>query len=205
MNPATLRKTILTALLAALLLALAAPVLAGGDPLVQIRVQGDGEEALIQVPMKVLEFLDKNQVGREFHACRMHGQEVTLSLGDMMKALQQAGSGGETVLMTVEEEGKKKSVTVGFSDVKAARPGKAPTQVVLSVRGDKAGSEPKDIKISVPLATVEAIFQGVKIEKQGDDQAGLLIRQLVPFARDLGTGLLARVVSDEGEVSIVLE
>ncbi len=205
MNPATLRKAILTVLLAALVLATAAPAVAGGDPLVQIRVQGDGEQALIEVPMKVLEFLDKNQVGKEFHACRMHGQDVTLSLGDVMKALKQAGAGGETVLMTIEEEGKKRSVTVGFADEKSLRPGKAPTQVVLSFRGEKGGREPKDVKISVPLATVEAIFQGVKIEKKGDDQAGLMIRQLVPFARDVGTGLLARVVSDDGEVSIVLE
>lgn len=190
----------------AALLGLSAPGLRAAEKgLVQIRVEDGGKKALVEVPASVLDFLDRHAATREFKACRMEGRTVTLSFGDMMKALKETSPGGETLLLTVEEGGQKKTVSLAVVPEGQARPGKAPREFVLSLREKGAGGEPKDMKVRLPIATVEAVLKGVKIESEGPDPSADLIRDVVPFARELGTGLLFHVLSDEGEVLVSLE
>ncbi len=180
------------------------PLFAADDGLVRIRVEDGEKKALVEIPTAVVTFLDRHEVTREFKACRMEGRGVTLSFGEMLKALQNASPGKEALLLSVEENGRKKTVTLGVVPGAGSRPAKAPTEILLSVQ-KKKGGEPTDLKVRLPLATVEAVLQGVKVESEGSDPAGALLRDLVPFARDLGTGLLLHVVSDEGEVLLSLE
>lgn len=181
------------------------PLFAADDGLVRIRVEDGEKKALVEIPAAVVAFLDRHEVAREFKACRMENRGVTLSFGEMLKALKDASPGKEALLLSVEENGRKKTVTLGVVPGAGSRPGKAPTEILLSVQEKKKDGGPTDLKVRLPLATVEAVLQGVKVESEGSDPAGALLRDLVPFARDLGTGLLLHVVSDEGEVLLSLE
>jgi len=181
------------------------PLLAADDGLVRIRIEDGGKKALVEIPAAVVTFLDRHQVTREFKACRMEGRPVTLSLGEMMKALEAASPGKESLLLSVEENGRKKTITLGVVPGAGSRPAKAPTDVILSVHEKGKEGEPSDLKVRLPLSTVEAVLKGIQVEGDGNDPAGALIRDIVPFARDLGTGLLLHVVSDEGEVLLSLE
>jgi hypothetical protein len=181
------------------------PLFAADDGLVRIRVEDGEKKALVEIPAAVLTFLDRHQVTREFRACRMEGRPVTLSLGEMMKALDAVSPGRESLLLSVEENGRKKTVTLGVVPGAGSRPAKAPTDVILSVHKKGKDGEPADLKVRLPLSTVEAVLKGIQVEGDRNDPAGALIRDIVPFARDLGTGLLLHVVSDEGEVLLSLE
>ncbi len=191
--------------LAVALLSAALPLLAQSrsDEVVQFRIRGERDNAVIEMPLKVLEFLDQHKVGKGFQGCRVEGQQVTLDLGKVLDALKKENKGGESQLFTVEEHGRKSSVTVGFAPPAQPRPGKAPTNFVLQAR-DK-GESGEGTRISVPLSTVQSLLSGLKVEGKGPVDAEALFTQIVPFAKQLGTGLLARVVSNDGEVTLSLE
>ena len=77
------RKGIAMVLVAALLAGLAAlPLAAQGrsDEVVKLRFASDKETATVEVPMAVLEFLNRHNVGRKVHTGTLNGQKVTLSL-----------------------------------------------------------------------------------------------------------------------------
>lgn len=203
-----MRRKALTGLVPALAILaglLALPARSADNGLVQIRVEDGQRKALVEVPASVLDFLDRHQATKEFKACRMEGRAVTLSFGDMMKALKEASPGREALLLTVEEGGTRKTVSLAVLPEGASRPGKTPREFVLSVREKGKDAEPTDLKVRLPLSTVEAVLKGVKVESGSSDPAGALIRDVVPFARELGTGLLLHVLSDEGEVLLALE
>jgi hypothetical protein len=195
----------LVAVLAAAFLSAALPLPAqsGAGEVVQLRIQSERDNAVIEMPLKVLEFLDQHNVGKGLQGCRVEGQQVTLDLGKVLDALKKENKGGESRLFTVEEHGRTSSVTVGFAPSAQPRPGKAPTNFVLQAR--HKGEAGEGTRISVPLSTVQSLLPGLKAEGKGPVDAEALFAQLVPFARQLGTGLLARVVSNDGEVTLSLE
>ncbi|MGC8724550.1 MAG: hypothetical protein ACP5VF_11870 [Acidobacteriota bacterium] len=198
------RRGFFAALVAALLTA-ALPLLAqsGSDEVVQFRIQGEQDKAVIEMPLKVLQFLDQHKVEKGLQGCRVEGQQVTLDLGKVLDALKKESKGGESQLFAVEKHGRKSSVTVGFAPSAQPRPGKAPTNFVLRARNKGEGGE--ETRISVPLSTVQSLLSGIKVEGKGPVDTEALFAQLVPFAKQLGTGLLARVVSNDGEVTLSLE
>jgi hypothetical protein len=175
----------------------------GGDEVVQLKIRSDKDNATIEVPLPVLEFLQKHKVGKKLDAGTINGQRVTLSLDQLMQALQDSrAKGGETLLMKIEEPKETTTIHLAVSKETSPRPGKAPTSVVLTAkdRGDEGPT-----RITVPLSTVDMIFGSLKVEGKGHDDTTPLFRDLLSFAKDMGTGLLARVVSDDGEVTLTLE
>lgn len=181
------------------------PLFAADDGLVRIRVEDGEKKALVEIPAAIVTFLDRHPVAREFKACRMEGRDVTFSLGEMLKALEAATPGQEALLVSVEENGRKKTVTLGVVPGAGHRPGKTPKDVLLSIHEKAEDGEPTDLKVRLPLTTVEAVLRGVRVQGDQTEPAGALLRDLLPFARDLGTGLLLHVVSDEGEILLSLE
>ncbi len=200
------RKRIATLLTAAALCALAVlPLAAQGrsDELVRLRFVGDKESATVEVPLAVLEFLNRHNVGRKVHTGTVNGQKVTLSLDKLVQSLKDnRGKTGETLIFTAEEHGRTTSCYAGFV-TPAPRPGKTPVNVVLTVKDLKAATD--KTKLTVPLSTVDAVLQALNIEgEQGGDLGGLF-KQCVQFANELGTGMLARAVGPTEEVLLSLE
>lgn len=185
-------------------LVLAAPSHAADKvELVQLHVRGDGEHAVIEIPVPVLEFLSKQKATRDLDAGTVHGRRVTVSLDKLLKALDDSrAKGGETLLMTVEEEGRPRSFSLALAKEPVSRPGAAPTSVVLTTaeRRQEGGT-----KITVPLATLDLLFGSVNVEPGEGSDPMPLFRNLLSFSREFGTGLLARVLSDDGEVTLALE
>src|SRR5574340_1186078 len=70
--------------------------------IVQLHVRGDGEHAVIEIPVPVLEFLSKQKATRQLDAGTVNGRKVTFSLDKLLKALDEnRAKGGETPLLTV--------------------------------------------------------------------------------------------------------
>ena len=193
------RFVVLTAA-AVLALTLALPALAkDGTEIVQFKIVSEKDNATIEVPLAVLQFLNDHQVGRKLDAGKVNGQRIQISLDQVLKSIPRSG---EMTLFQVEEAGKK--TTCNMTVVKGAepRPGKAPVNVVLTAdEPSKAGRT----KITVPLATIEALFGAVTVDDPEKDDLMPLFRDILPFARQLGTGLLARVQSKDGQVTLMLE
>ena len=176
---------------------------AGSDEIVQLKIRSDKENATIEVPLPVLEFLQKHKVCKKLDAGTINGQKVTLSLDQLMRALKDTrAKGGETLLMKIEEPKETTTIHLALAKDTVSRPGKKPTSVVLTA---KDRDEEGPTRITVPLSTVDMIFGSIKVEGEGHDDTTPLFRDLLSFARDMGTGMLARVVSDDGEVTLTLE
>lgn len=202
----TSRSAFLTAALGALVVfALSAPPSLAADKVevMQLHVRGDGEHAVIEIPVPVLEFLAKQKATRQLDAGTVNGRKVTVSLDKVLKALEESrAKGGETPLLTVEEDGKSRSFGLALAKEAVSRPGQSPTSVVLTAR------EPHHqgpTKITVPLSTFDLILGSVQVEPGEGDDPMPLFKNLLSFSREFGTGLLARVVSDGGEVTLALE
>lgn len=175
----------------------------GADEIVQLKIRSDKDNATIEVPLPVLEFLQKHKVGKRLDAGTINGQKVTLSLDQLMEALKDSrAKGGETLLMKIEEPKETTTIHLALAQDTASRPGKKPTSVVLTA---KDRDEEGPTRITVPLSTVDMIFGSLKVEGQGHDDTTPLFKDLLSFAREMGTGLLARVVSKDGEVTLTLE
>lgn len=202
----TSRSAFLTAALGVLVVfALSAPPSLAADrvEVMQLHVRGDGEHAVIEIPVPVLEFLAKQKATRQLDAGTVNGRKVTVSLDKVLKALEEnRARGGETPLLTVEEDGKSRSFGLALATEAVSRPGRSPTSVVLTAR------EPHHegpTKITVPLTTFDLILGSVQVEPGEGNDPMPLFKNLLSFSREFGTGLLARVVSDEGEVTLTLE
>lgn len=200
------RKTLQIALAAGLVLALALPGFASGrgEEMVRLTVQSEKESAVVEVPMQVLEFLNRHQVGKKFHAGELNGQKVTLSLDKLVQSLKEnRGKSGETLLFSAVEEGKKTSFSASFNEA-PARPGKAPANLTLIVRDLKAGKE--KTQITVPLSTIDALLSAIQVDGEGDaEDVGKVLKDSMPFAKEIGTGLLARVLGPDEEIILQLE
>lgn len=200
------RKTLQIALVAGLALALALPGLAAGrgEEMVRLTVQSEKETAVVEVPMQVLEFFNKHQVGKKFHAGELNGQKVTLSLDKLVQSLKEnRGKSGETLLFSAVEEGKKTSFSASFNEG-PARPGKSPANLTLIVRDLKADKE--KTQITVPLSTIDALLQAIQVDGEGDaEDVGKVLKDTMPFAKEIGTGLLARVLGATEEIVLRLE
>jgi hypothetical protein len=188
------------AVAAALALALSLPSLAkDGNEIVQFKIVSEKDNATIEIPLAVLQFLSDHQVGRKLDAGKFNGQRMQLDLDQILKSLPKSG---EMMLFQVEEAGKKTTCNMTVVKDAALRPGKEPVNVVLTAdEPNKAGPA----KITVPLATIEALFTAVKVDDPEKDDLMPLVRDLLPFARQLGTGLLARIQSKGGQVTLMLE
>jgi hypothetical protein len=206
-KPAIHKNIIAAAAVLALALASPAVLASGADELVQLRIKSDHKNAVVEIPLPVLEFLQKHDVGKKIDAGEVHGRRIHVSLDQIMKALKDTrAKGGETLLMKVEEPGETTTIFLAVATDASSRPGKTPTTVVLTAK-DPHKDGPT--RITVPLSTVDMLVGSLKIE--GDDGEGHghdpmpLFRDLLSFARDMGTGLLARVQSDDGEVVLELQ
>jgi hypothetical protein len=206
MKSRTPRPAILAVALAfAVLAAAISPSAVAADrvDLVQLHVRGDGEHALIEIPVPVLEFLAKQKATRQLDAGTVNGRRVTFSLEKLLKALDEArAKGGETPLITVEEEGRSRSFSLALAKAAATRPGRAPASVVLTAAETRRGGP---TRITVPLATFDLLLGSVEVEPGEGNDPMPLFKDLLSFSREFGTGLLARVVSDDGEVTLALE
>jgi len=173
------------------------------DEIVRLRFQGDKESATIEVPMAILEFFDRHNVGKTVHTGTLNGQKVTISLGKLVRSLKEnRGKSGETLLFSEEEHGKTVNCYASFA-TPSLRPGKAPANVVLLVKDLKA--DEAKTKLTVPLSTVDAVMQALNIEGEKGDDLGGLFKQCVQFANELGTGLLAKVTGPSEEILLSLE
>lgn len=186
------------------LLALPALAAGQGEEVVRLRVQAEKESVVVEIPMAVLEFFQKHQVTNKLDAGEINGQKITLSLDKLLKGLKDSqGKTGESLLFSAEEAGKK---TTFFASVAKGSPrdGKAPTSVSLLVKDLKAGAE--KVRITVPLSAVDAVLQAITVEGSGKgDDVGTLFKSGIPFLQEIGTGLLAHLVSDTEEVTLRLE
>lgn len=189
-----------------LALALALPALAQGrgEEMVKLTVQSEKETAVVEIPMAVLEFVNKHQVGKKVHAGELNGQKVTLSLDKLVQSLKEnRGKSGETLLFSAVEEGKKTTFTASFNQG-PARPGKTPANLTLVVRDLKA--EKEKTQITVPLSTIDAVLSAIQVEGSGDaEEVGKVLKDSMPFAQEIGTGLLVRVLGPTEEVLLRLE
>jgi hypothetical protein len=185
-------------------LILAAPFRAADKvELVQLHVRGDGDHALIEIPLPVLEFLSRQKATRQLDAGTVNGRRVTVSLDKLLKTLGEArAKGGETPLLTVEEDGKTRSFSLALAKEPVARPGAIATSVVLTTaeRRREGGT-----RITVPLSTFDLLLGSVQVEPGEGNDPMPLFRDLLSFSREFGTGVLARVISDDGEVTLALE
>jgi hypothetical protein len=193
--------------LAAALLSLGAASSLGAqtkqDEMVRLRFQSEKESATVEVPMKILDFFDRHNVGKTVHTGVLNGQKVTLSLSKLVAALKEnRGKSGETLLFSEEEHGKTVNCYTSFAPP-SPRPGKAPVNVVLVVKDLKANDV--KTKLTVPLSTVDAVMQALNIQGNEGDDLGGLFKQCVQFANELGTGLLAKVTGPSEEVLLSLE
>lgn len=173
------------------------------DEMVRLRFQSEKESATVEVPMKILEFFDRHNVGKTVHTGVLNGQKVSLSLSKLVAALKENRSkSGETLLFSEEEHGKTMNCYASFAQP-SPRPAKAPVNVVLVVKDIKAN----DIKtkLTVPLSTVDAVMQALNIESTEGDDLGGLFKQCVQFANELGTGPLVTVTGPSEEVLLSLE
>lgn len=196
----TRTRLVAVAAAAALALALALPAPAkDGAEIVQFKITSEKDNATIEVPLAVLQFLNDHQVGRKLDAGKVNGHRIQISLDQVLKSIPKSG---EMTLFQVEEAGQKTTCNMTVVKDGAPRPGKAPVNVVLTA--DDPG-KPGPTKITVPLATIEALFGAVKVDDPEKDDVMPLLRDLLPFARQLGTGLLARVQSKDGQVALMLE
>ncbi len=207
MNPTARNgfKRAATALAAVLFIGAASATMAQAkqDEMVRLRFQSDKESATVEVPMKILEFFDKHNLGKTVHTGVLNGERVTLSLGKLVSALKEnRGKSGETLLFSEEEHAKTVSCYASFAEP-TSRPGKVPANVVLLVKDLKAGEV--KTKLTVPLSTVDAVMQALNIEGEKADDVGGLFKQCVQFANELGTGLLAKVTGPKEEVLLSLE
>jgi len=99
-------------------------------------------------------------------------------------------------------DGKKKKNPVTFNHKKHGDLG---CQVCHHQEKDlKAGAE--KVRITVPLTAIDAILQAIQVggSATGDD-LGTLFKSGIPFLKEIGTGLLAHIVSDTEEVTLRLE
>ena len=204
------RRTLAIAAAAGLILALALPALAQGKPeeMVRLRIQSDKETAVVEIPMLVLEFLNRHQMGRKVHAGELNGQKITLSLDKLIQSLKDSrGKSGETLLFTAEEHGKSTSFHAGFEQG-VGRPGKTPASLTLVVR-DLKGEKDKT-RITVPLSTIDAVLQAIQVEGTAEaakDEVDIsrVFKDSMPFAQEIGTGILVRVVGPNEEILLSLE
>jgi len=200
------RRTLQIALAAGLTLALAIPGLAQGrgEEMVRLTVQSEKETAIVEVPMQVLEFLNKHQVGKKIHAGDLNGQKVTLSLDKLVQSLKEnRGKSGETLLFSAVEEGQKTTFSASFNQG-PARPGKVPANLTLIVRDLKADKE--KTQITVPLSTIDAVLSAIQVDGSADaEDVGKVLQDSMPFAKEIGTGLLARVNGATEEIILQLE
>lgn len=197
-------KTIGLALAMASVMAVPALASGKGEEMVRLRIQSDKESAVVEVPMPVLEFFQKHQMTNKIDAGEMNGQKITFSLDKLLKGLKEnQNKAGESLLFSVEEPGKKATFYAGVTKAEP-REGKSPTSVSLLVRDTKAGAE--KVRITVPLSAIDTILQAIQVEGNGSgDDLGTLFKSGIPFLKEIGTGLLAHVVSDTEEVTLRLE
>ena len=167
---------------AALALALALPALAQGrgEEMVKLTIQSEKETAVVEVPMAVLEFLNKHQLGKKIHAGELNGQQVKISLDKLVQSLKEnRGKSGETLLFSATENGIKTSFTASFNQG-PARPGKTPANLTLVVRDLKAGKE--KTQVTVPLTTIDAILQAIEVKGSDDaEDVGKVLKDCMPF------------------------
>lgn len=192
-------------LAAACVLWLAPTVLARGPEtqFVQLRIQGPDDQALIEMPAQLLQFVADHSKG-DLDVGTIGGRKTAFPMGDLMKIVRENGARDHEVLFfsAPDERGRTQNLYVKTFTRKAARTTGKPTALVFTVKKD--GKETVSLRISADtLDSWAKDFGGA--DDQSPDDFGPFVRACLASAREMGPGPILRIQGRDGELVFALQ
>ena len=175
----------------------------GSRDFVQIRVETGKENVTIEMPYRLLEYLESHSKG----SCdlgKVEGADLKLKLGDLLKVAKEKKSGDKEILAfeATDEAGKKARFYLKTSERKAPAKSAKPTKITFSVK-DKGDKDAVTLSFSVESANS---FAG-KLDSGdgGSSDFGPFLKSCLSAAAELGQGPIVRIVAKDGEIGLYLE
>ena len=198
-----------TALLAAmsltLVLAVPSPATDRATEFVSLRIQGEKDKVVIEMPLQLLQFLADHSKEEKFDVGNLGGRETRFTMADLMKAVKSGKAKDREVLFfsATDEHGEKGDFFVKTFTRKGAGGTAKPSGMVFTVLKD--GKE--KVGLSVSLDTVESWAKdfGSGDKEKGTDDFGPLVRSALASAKDFGTGILLHIETKDAELVFSLK
>jgi hypothetical protein len=168
----------------------------------QIRVADNREEALIEMPLQVLQAL-QGRAPSDIEVARVKGAALRVTAASLLQAVMDKKAGRDEVLVTSAQEpdGVPLNCYVRRVEKKVPEPAAKPGSLIYTTRR-KEGSVSTRIKVS--LDSVEQ-FAGNFPAGAKDPDFGSLIHACLMVAKDMDQGPLLRIENSDEEVGFTLE
>lgn len=193
------------ALILALAFAIPSPAAGRTTEFVSLRIQGEKDKVLIEMPLQLLQFLSEHSKDEKFDVGSIGGHDTRFAMADLMKIVQSGKAKDHEVLFFTakDEHGEKGDFYVKTFTRKGHGSAGKPSGLAFTVLKD--GKE--KVSFSVSMDTVESWakdFGGGDREKGADD-FGPLVRSALAAAKDFGTGVLLHIETKDAELVFSLK